>query len=536
MPFCILNSMKYKMMKKFFLLAALSALFTLNVQAQAPGTLDITFNNDGIYTIDFGSNDNMNDVKIQTNQQIVCTGVALSTAFTGTLKVFRLNPNGTLDNGFGVNGVFSFLTGAETYGYESQILDNGKILVAGISMNQSFYADILLIRLNQNGTIDSSFGNNGFTVTGFSSRDDFAYGLAVQPDGKILVAGEMTDTINYQNNPSIVRFTEDGFVDNTFGVNGQLLIPAIGGDNGFRCITIQPDGKILAAGRYSFVNTGLVDFDFCVVRADVNGVLDPTFGTNGIALTSVGSGLNQAFGIDLDTAQNIVVAGVSNNATTDMALLKYDPSGTLDATFGVGGIVESNIAAFDAAYDVKVQTDNNIVVSGTSGSFPSPTGATVWKFLANGAIDNSFGTNGYVTTNIASDNEDGNSVVLQADGKIVVSGKYRNTNANNNDGTVLRYNNTVVNASVNEINVSNTLSVYPNPASSNQTIMIASEKNFTTAQVKITDLLGSLVYSTNGSFQNGNFELQLPAGINKGVYFVTVSDAKTNMFHKLTVN
>lgn len=524
------------MTKKSFLLATLSALFTLNVQAQAPGTLDITFNNDGIYTIDFGNNDNMNDVKIQPNQQIVCTGVALSSAYTGTLKVFRLNPNGTLDNGFGVNGVFSFLTGTETYGFESQILDNGKILIAGISMNQSFYADILLIRLNQNGTLDTGFGNNGFTVNGFSSRDDFAYGLAVQADGKILVAGEMTDTINYQSNPTIVRFTEDGFVDTSFGVNGQLLIPAIGGDNGFRCIKIQPDGKILAAGHYSFVNTGLVDFDFCLIRADINGVLDPTFGTNGIALTSVGSGLNQGFGIDLDTALNIVVAGVAVYATTDMALLKYDPSGTLDPTFGNAGIVLNNIADFDAAYDVKVQSDNNIVVSGTSGSFPSPTGATVWKFLANGNIDNSFGTNGYVTTNIASDNEDGNSVALQADGKIVVSGKYRNTNAANNDGTVLRINNTVVNASVNEITVSNRLSIYPNPALVNHTVIITSEKNFTNAQLKITDMLGSLVYCSNESFINGKFEIQLPASINKGVYFVTVSDAKTSMVQKLTVN
>lgn len=524
-------------MKKIYLLSALSAFFYLTTQAQSPGSLDATFASNGIYTLDFGYGDNMNDIKIQPDQKIVCTGVAFNSFYAGTLKVFRLNPNGTPDNGFGVNGVFSFLTGAETYGYESQILDDGKILVAGLAMDPFFYSDIFLLRINTNGTLDTTFGNNGFTVTSYSPRDDMAYGLAVQPDGKILIAGEMTDTINYKSNPSIVRFTEDGFVDSTYAVNGQLLIPAISGDNGFRCITIQPDGKILAAGRYSLINTGLVEFDFFVVRTDINGVLDPTFGNNGMVVTPVGSGLNQAFGINLDTALNIIVAGVSNNATSDMAILKFDLTGTLDPTFGTSGIVQHDIADFDGGLDVKVTTDNNIIVCGTSGAFPSPTGATVWKYFANGTIDSTFGTNGYVTTNIALDNEDGNSVALQADGKIVVAGKYRNSNINNNDATVIRYNNTVVNTGVNEINTAAAFVIYPNPASSNQVVTLTTKKTFSAnAQVKLINVIGNVNYTANCNFINGTFKFQLPSTISKGLYFLTVSDAKLSEVQKIIVD
>ncbi len=521
-------------MKNFKILFALSLLFSISVKAQ-PGTLDLSFNNDGIFTYDFGNNDNMNDVKIQNDQKIVCTGVALDANYIGNLKVIRINQNGTLDNNFGVNGVFSFLNTYDSYGYDSQILDDGKILVAGIASENFNPYSILLVRINSNGTLDTTFGNSGYTITSFSPTDNFAYGLAVQPDGKIVIAGSMVDTINYQANPTMVRFDSNGFVDSTFGVNGQLLIPAISGDNGFRCVTLQPDGKILAAGHYSLVNTGLVEFDFCVARADANGVLDPTFGNNGLVVTPVGTGLDQAFGIALDTALNIVVAGTSSNATVDMALLKYDPTGTLDPTFGNGGIVEFDHADFDAASDVIVQPDNRIVVCGTSGAFPSPTAAIVWKYLADGTIDSTFASIGYVITSIDNDREDGNSVALQADGKIVITGKYRNVNAGQNDATVIRYNNTIVNTSVNEINVANTLAVFPNPASANQNIIITTEKPIANAAIKIIDLLGNLVYTTNGNFQNKSFQLQLPANVSQGVYFIIVGDAQSKMVQKITI-
>jgi len=521
-------------MKKTKLLFALNLLFSIGVQAQS-GSLDITFNNDGIFTYDFGNSDNMNDVKIQPDQKIVCTGIAFDANYNSTLTVMRLNQNGTLDNNFGVNGVFSFINGYDSYGYDSQILDGGKILVAGIAAVNFNPYKILLVRINSNGTLDTSFGNSGFTLTDFSPADNFAYGLAVQADGKIVIAGEMTDTVNYQSNPTMVRFDSNGFVDSTFGVNGQLLIPAISGDNAFRCITIQPDGKILAAGHYSLINTGLVEFDFCVARADVNGVLDPTFGTNGLVVTPVGNGLDQAFGMDLDTALNIVVAGIASGSNLNMALLKYDPTGTLDPNFGNNGVVIFDNASFEGANDVIVQPDNRIVVVGSSGSFPSPTAATVWKYLADGTLDSTFAGVGYVTTSIDIDKEDGNSVALQADGKIVIAGKYRNVNTANNDATVIRYNNTVVNTSVNEINVANSVSVFPNPASANQSIMITTEKSIANAPVKMIDLLGNLVFTTNGNFLNNRFEMQLPASISQGVYFIIVGDAQSKMVQKITI-
>jgi uncharacterized delta-60 repeat protein len=120
------------MIKKIFLLALCTVFYTINF-AQTAGTLDSTFNGTGIYTHDFGFQDNLNDVTMQPDQKVICTGVKLTPAFSGELMVLRLNADGTPDSSFAANGVYSLLVGNETYGYESYVQPDGKILVAGIT-------------------------------------------------------------------------------------------------------------------------------------------------------------------------------------------------------------------------------------------------------------------------------------------------------------------------------------------------------------------------------------------------------------------
>jgi len=419
--------------------------------------------------------------------------VALTASFAGELKVIRLLTDGTPDSAFGTNSVFSILIGNETYGYESFVQPDGKIIVAGITYDANYYADWLLLRLDSTGVIDSSFGTNGITMVDFYTRDDLAQAVTLQADGKIVVSGTITDTVNYYNNPTIVRFTADGIIDSTFGVNGVATIPAIDIDNELTIIAVQADGKIVAAGHYSKVFTGSMDFDILVIRVDANGVPDATFGTNGVVKTSINGGIDDSFGMELDAAQNIIVAGFTTlpvTLTLDMVLVKYDSSGTPDPNFGTAGIVTFNNSDEDVAYDLKIQPDNKIVVGGSSGlSFTGPRDIAIWRYLTDGTPDNTFGANGFVTTAIGPDFQDANSIVLQADGKIVAAG--RANNGSQNDIAVVRYLNDLSSA-VEEMMSNGMFSVFPNPVSQNGTITLNYKlKSAGHMQIEFYNLMGA---------------------------------------------
>ena len=521
----------HNMKKQLLTILAISFLILKSASAQSPGDLDDTFSSIGIYTYDFGFHDNLSDVKIQPNdQKIVCTGTALSPGFTGELKVLRFNTDGTPDSSFGTNGVFSFLITSETYGFDSYIRQDGKIIVSGYAAITFGYYDILLLQLNSNGTLDSTFGTNGSTVSSFSPRDDYAQSMTQQADGKIIVSGTITDTINYFPVPTILRYTENGFIDTTFGTNGMVQIPATAGDNELTSVSVQSDGKIVAAGHYSNPLAGFNDFDILLMRVDTNGVLDSTFGNAGVVLTSINGGVDDCFGMEIDDSGNIFAAGFTtlpdSGNTLDMVLLKYNSAGVLDTTFGSAGIVKFNNSDEDVAYDLKIQPDHKIVVGGTSGlSFFGPRPAALWRYMPDGTPDNTFGTNGFVTTYIDSFYQDINSIALQEDGKIVAVAKF--SNGSQNDLAVLRYL-TDISISVNEINMDDEMFVSPNPISRGSLLNIHfTGNNSSKSRVEMFDVMGNKVAMFNPGIQNAGeniFQINIPESLNSGLYFLIVSD------------
>ena len=512
------------------------------LSAQTPGTLDSTFNGNGIFTKDFGFQDNMNDITLQPNQKIICTGVALTPAFTGELKVLRLNSNGVPDSTFATNGVYSLLLGVETYGVESHVRSDGKIIVSGITYDANYYANWMLLRLDSTGTLDSTFGTNGITVVDFFSRDDLPQALTIQPDEKILVSGTSTDTINYFNNPTIVRFTENGIVDSSFGVNGVSVIPAIDIDNELTSIAVQSNGKIVAAGHYSPVFIGSMNFDVLLVRLDTNGLPDVTFGNNGVVITPVNGGIDDSFGMEIDNDGNIVVAGFTTLPVTlyqDMILLKYDSTGTLDPSFGTAGIVTFSYGNIDYATDLKIQPDNKIVICGSSGTdpFSGQSYFVLWRYLTNGAPDSTFGTNGFVINALDSLFQEATAIALQNDGKILTTGKFRNVSNNNNDIAVLRYNNTFV-TSIDDNNLPDKFLIYPNPVSAGQAITIYTTNDFAQdSRIEIFDILGNNVLSSKLINSNDKkYQINIPSNLNYGLYFISISDRGKSLVQKLVIN
>lgn len=502
--------------------------------AQNAGQFDLSFNATGYYSNNFGFHDNLTHILVQPDQKSVSTGTALTAAYAGVLKVMRLNADGSPDNGFADAGVFTYATpDAETYGVISQLTEEGKILVGGISINTTtYYADILLLRLNPDGTPDATFGTNGVSLTSITPQDDFLQGMAIQPDGRIVVSGTVSETVGFDlfNAPCILRFTADGQPDPSFGTGGIVKFPAVAADNELTSCLVQPDGKILASGHYQAVFTGATDFDILLVRVDGNGAPDPLFGTGGMVVTPVFDGIDDAFGMDLDPSGNIYLGGFTTMPVSlelDMILMKFDGNGVPVSSFGTDGVVFFNNGVYDVANDLKLQADHKIVLCGASGGgLFEPRSLALWRYLPDGTPDPEFGTNGFSATEVIPGNmHEFNSLALQQDNRIVAAGKYQ---ANpDNDIVVARYMPGVV------LRIADSqacpFTITPNP--SNGPVKIATGTAGGPSVLTIYDIHGRTVFRQEFTGSSVSIAPQLVPGI----YICEVRTPSRVLTGKLTV-
>ena len=337
---------------------------------------------------------------------------------------------GSLDSTFNDEGyIVTAFDGPLARGRSVAIQIDGKFVVAGEYQKSSGFHDFALVRYSKDGFHDNSFGINGIVKTDLGS-DDISYAVVIQPDGKIVVAGTSNTGVGiYQF--ALVRYTTSGFLDNSFGTNGLVLGPF--GDG--RSVTLQPDGKILVAGTTTL---GSPD-KFLVARYKTDGTPDNTFGTNGFVTTEIRNGPAQANSIAIQSDGKIIVAGTSApGSLSDFAIVRYNHNGTLDDTFDEDGIVTTDLGGGkkDFGEFVVIQPDKKIVVAGKNLLSNTVGRFAVVRYTPDGSLDISFGVNGIVKTLIGDGKSfpSGRSVALQSDGKLVVTG-------NENDNFVLvRYN------------------------------------------------------------------------------------------------
>jgi uncharacterized delta-60 repeat protein len=336
----------------------------LVLRYDASGVLDNTFGTDGVVTFDpaYRFLDGYG-VSIQADGKIVVVGD--SGLPDPNVVLARLNPDGTLDSTFGAGGVASFDVNDSDYGYAVAIQTDGKIVVVGeTSIASDRYA--LVLRCNSDGTLDGAFGMGGI-VTYDSPGWDSANGVAIQSDAKIVVTGStslpypetsLTDLL-------VFRLNGDGTLDNAFGANGVATFDLIY-DEGMSAL-IQPDGKIVIVGgvwSYSSAQDAVL-----VLRYKDDGTLDDSFGTGGV-VTYNPDDADYKFGegAALQTDGKIVVVGyICDSAGIDFLVLRYNPNGALDTTFGGDGMVEYKKGeGFSGGYGVAIQSDGKLVVSGNS--------------------------------------------------------------------------------------------------------------------------------------------------------------------------
>jgi uncharacterized delta-60 repeat protein len=276
------------------------------------------------------------------------------------------------------------------------------------------------------GSLDTSFGPTlGKVLIPAGASDDYAFAMAVQPDGKIVAVGRAAEN---RTDFAVVRLERDGALDTTFGPPtspGKVLTDFAGSSDIAYAVAIQPDGKIVVAGNTLVTATGL---DFAVARYNADGSLDTTFGTAGKLTTAFSADSDTAYALLLQSDGKIVVGGDSNQGSSgtgvDYALARYNPDGSLDTTFGTGGKLTTALAAFsarDSIYALTLQTvagEARIVAAGGEGDF------SVARYLPNGTLDATFGAaaSGKVTGLMGSSIGAARAVRIAADDKIVLAG------------------------------------------------------------------------------------------------------------------
>ncbi len=324
--------------------------------------------------------------------------------------------DGTLDNSFGTNGKVITDFQQHDYAYAIALQPDGKIILAGYSslpMNPGHNYLFALSRYNTNGTLDNTFGIGGLDTFDFgfsTSYDETGWTMVLQADGKIIVAG---NHFNSNNDFAVVRFNTDGSPDNTFGTGGKVMTD-LGKQDGIFGVALQNDGKIVVCGF-----SGLVPLqnDFALARYNSDGTLDNTFGTNGKLTTDFGD-REEAWSVKVLSDGKILVGGFTGS---DFALARYNADGTLDNTFNGSGKVTTDFVGSDCGRALIVQDDGKYLLWGFNDSdyVYHIIGA---RYNTDGSLDNSFGSNGKVKS-VCPGQLMLYTAATQADGKFVVGGE-----------------------------------------------------------------------------------------------------------------
>ncbi|MDQ4097109.1 MAG: hypothetical protein M3144_04485, partial [Actinomycetota bacterium] len=409
--------------------------------APAPGSLDLSLDGDGKVVTALAGSDQASAVVIQPDGRIVVVGFSVREGTGSDFTVVRYNVDGSLDATFGGDGVVLTPIGpgaSRDEAFAVALEPDGRIVVAGDTYEGST-SHAALARFNADGTLDSSFGGDGTVVVPMGTRS-VARGVSIQDEGRIVVAGGATTLSGGVGLwVAVARLTSDGALDPS-SAGGGTVITTLGNSSVANAVTIQPDGKIVVAGQTTFFNQRL----FAVLRYDADGGADTSFGDGGKVVTAMGTGtsgsapIDIATAIDVDAGGRIVVAGFSSTSSRfQMAVVRYRTDGSPDPTFGGDGIVTTQVGTLSQAFAVAVDAEGRPVVAGDTNTGGNIDFALV-RYGSDGALDAGFGSGGVVTTPIGPGRDHPSGMAIQDDGRIVVAG-HSDSGATQNDFALARY-------------------------------------------------------------------------------------------------
>jgi uncharacterized delta-60 repeat protein len=402
------------------------------VRLNINGAIDTTFATNGVYTKPHGVADAVSDLHINADGRILISGVCADSNQINRLCITRLNANGSADNSFGTAGTTTLAVVMQPQGktQATQTAD-GKILFTGTNVD-NLVDDFSVTRLTANGNVDTSFGNNGIVRTAIVLHKH----LAIDDQQRIVLAGISgmgTDAF------SVTRLTANGNVDTSFGNNGLSRHLFERGEDFVADATQLSNGQFLIAGT----SNG----DIAVVRLHPNGDIDDTFGEHGKAFFTVTPESREVgLKIVIQSDGRIIIGGttdaypVHDESHTNLLLIRLNANGSLDNSFGSSGVLIHDLGQkYDVFGDMQIDAAGRVLIgAGTSDdSYYATTDFLLLRFLANGVLDSSFGTNGIHRSNFGT-YASISSINVELGGKILVAGL---TNLNTNyDVALLRVN------------------------------------------------------------------------------------------------
>jgi uncharacterized delta-60 repeat protein len=493
----------------------------VGVRAQQPGQLDPSFGTGGKVITHVGFDAQSAAIATYPNQDFVVAGSNFN--FNDIdIVVVRYQQDGTLDNSFGSGGSVTLDLGmGDEAAWSVAIQADGKIVLAGIAGVDPNW-DLMLLRLNANGTIDSTFGINGIVLPGGSSKPEYLEAVAIQTDGKIVTAGNLWDPAETNRDFFIARFLNDGTPDSTFSFDGIQttdygLGSGFGHDYG-RSLAIAGDGKLLVGG--TTINGGLQDF--VVVRYNSDGSLDNTFGVGGFVTTDFNTNEDLGFSLAINSDAKILLAGSAALNENELAMARYSNDGGPDVAFGLGGQVVTDFGTESGRWSVTLQDTSRIVVAGTVGSAGNPD-FVVARYLNSGQLDSSFGVNGIVITDMFTKTDYATAVSIQFSSKVLVAGN-SGTVSSGSGISVARFLSHLAVGVPNQVSVL-APTIYPNPAHEfiNVSFELAQSE---WVSIRLLDLNGRVIQTLpeNDVLPAGenSLKLRLRKEMSSGMYLVSI--------------
>jgi uncharacterized delta-60 repeat protein len=402
---------------------------TVATAGAAPSDLDPTFGAGGQLTLPIvPGEDRIEAIAVQPDGKIVAAGTSKHATTNWDFAVARFNPDGSPDTTFSGDG---FLTAdlSGSYGderaYAVAVQPDGKIVVAGFmdaGPNEAF----AIARYMPDGSPDIGFGGSIYGYAYFLFTPTTSYSrigaIALQPDGKIVAAGKAT----VGGNPdfALVRLLPTGMLDTSFDVDGKVRHPVGVATDEINDIAIQPDGRIVAVGESQ---GGVSSNDVTVARYNTDGSLDTSFNLVGVQTTALSVEPDAAEGVVLQPDGKIVIAGQAEDGAgiSRIVLVRYGAGGGLDFSFGTGGIASTDFAPYTVrGLDIALQNNSKFVVVGDYYlDIPPVQEFLVAQYDSSGALDKTFDGDGVMTRAFSSpDRNIANAVAVQSDGKILAGG------------------------------------------------------------------------------------------------------------------
>jgi uncharacterized delta-60 repeat protein len=487
------------------LLTFIAYLFSIIAIHAQSGVLDPAFGTTGIVLGPFTTSHNTgNGIAQQPDGKILVAGIT-DDQVNSDIFIVRYNTDGTFDTTFGSNGAVTDTVGSGSeFCRTMRLRSDGKIFIAGDFGNLTSW-DVFVKSYDSTGTLDASFGFNGAAIADISGGvTDQLGAMAIQSDGKIVVGGWLNQLANFDI--FLLRFNSDGTVDTSFGSNGRLVYDLGGFTESVTAIEIQTDGKILAAG--TFLDIGTNANEPYIMRLLPDGTADTSFAQSGVFIPFFNQADDDLHSLAIQPDRKILIGGSTQlfGSAFDVYIARVDSNGTRDTTFNSSGIIVTDVnnQSNDNIQSIMLQSNGRIVAVGQTTS--STYDILLIRYLSTGAIDTSFGINGFATSAVGTEADFPLAALLQTDNKIVVTGYY-DDNGLQNIFTARFLNDSIGSTGIHKNIFSNKIVVYPQPA--NESLRILNGEKFISGQLLSVD--GKIAFNIKNPQQRIDVSF-LPAG------------------------